>query len=63
MEVQFESSLDEEILDDPLSEFRAPSMETTFVSEILSAYETEEGIVVALVGGKKPVSVLNGKLC
>ena len=47
IEVQLESSLGEETLDDPLSEFRTPSMETTFVSEIPSACEMEEGIVVA----------------
>ena len=45
--MQLESSLGEETLDDPLSEFRTPSMETTFVSEIPSACEMEEGIVVA----------------
>ena len=47
IQVQLESSLGEETLDDPLSEFRTPSMETTFVSEIPSACEMEEGIVVA----------------
>ena len=34
IEVQLELSLGEETLDDPLSEFRTSSMETTFVSEI-----------------------------
>ena len=61
IEVQLESSLGEETLDDPLSEFRTPSMETTFVSEIPSACEMEEGIVVAPGEGKKPVSILNDK--
>ena len=37
IEVQLESLLDEETLDDPLFEFRTRSMETTFVSEIPSA--------------------------
>ena len=46
IEVQLESSLGEETLDDPLSEFRTQSMETTFVSEIPSASEMEEGIVI-----------------
>ena len=41
IEVQLESSLGEEAVDDPLSEFRTPSMETTFVSEIPSACEME----------------------
>ena len=63
IEVQLESSLGEETLDDPLSEFRTPSMETTFVSEIPSACEMEEGIVVAPGEGKKPVSILNDKFC
>ena len=61
--MQLESSLGEETLDDPLSEFRTPSMETTFVSEIPSACEMEEGIVVAPGEGKKPVSILNDKFC
>ena len=61
IEVQLESSLGEETLDDPLSEFRTPSMETTFVSEIPSAREMDEG--VAPGEGKKPVSILNDKFC
>ena len=61
--MKFVSSLGEETLDDPLAEFRAPSMKTTFVSEIPSAYEIEEGIVDAPGEGKKPVCILNGKFC
>ena len=41
IEVQLESSLGEEILDDPLYEFRTPSMETTFVSEIPSDFKMD----------------------
>ena len=63
IEVQLESSLGEETLDDPLSEFITPSMETTFVLEILSACEMEEGIVAAPGEGKKPVSIRNDKFC
>ena len=63
IEVQLESSLGEETLDDPLSEFRTPSMETTFVSEIPSACEIEEGIVVAPGEGKKAICILNDKFC
>ena len=63
IEVQLDSSLGEEVLDDPLSKFRIPSMETTFVSEIPSACDIEEGIAVAPVEGKKPVSILNDKFC
>ena len=63
IEVQLESSLGEETLDDHLSEFRTPSMETTFASEIPPACEMEEGILVAPGEGKKPVSILNDKFC
>ena len=63
IEVQLDSSLGEKILDDPLSKFRISSMETTFVSEIPSACDIEEGIAVAPVEGKKPVSILNDKFC
>ena len=63
IEVQLDWSLGEEVLDDPLSKFRIPSMETTFVSEIPSACDIEEGIAVAPVEGKKPVSILNDKFC
>ena len=61
--MQLESSLGEEALDDLLSEFRTPSVETTFVSEILSACEMEESIVFAPVEGKKTVSIFNDKFC
>ena len=44
-------------------EFRTPSMKTTLVSEIPSACEMEEGIVVAPGEGKKPLSILNDKFC
>ena len=63
IEVQLESSLDEETLDDPLSEFRTRSMEITFVSEIPSARNIEKSLVVAQGEGKKPVSILNNKFC
>ena len=63
IEVQLESSVGEETLDDTLSEFRTSSMESTFVSEIPSAREMEEGIVVAPGEAKKPVSVLKDKFC
>ena len=63
IEVQLESSLGEKTLDDSLPKFRTPSMETIFVSEILSACEVKEGIVLAPGEGKKPVSILNDKLC
>ena len=46
-----------------MSEFRTSSLKTTFVSEIPSAFEIEEGIVVAPGEGKKPVSIPNDKFC
>ena len=58
VEMQLESSLGEEKLHDPFSEFRTPSVETTCVSEIPSACEMDEGIVVAPGQGKKPVFIL-----
>ena len=63
MEVQLESSLGEETLDDPLSRFRTLSMETTFASEKPSACEMEEGVIFAPGEGRKPVSILNDKFC
>ena len=60
-EMQLESPLGKETLDVPLSKFRTPSMEITFVSEKQSACEVEEGIVVAPGEGKKPVSILHDK--
>ena len=59
VEMQLESSLGEETLYDPLSEVRTPSMETNFLSELPSACEMEEGIVVAPGEGKKPAFILN----
>ena len=61
--MQLESSLGEETLGNPLSEFKTPSMETTFVSEIPSVCEMEEGIVLTPGEGKKPVSIPNDKFC
>ena len=46
-----------------MSEFSTPSIETTFVPEIPSACEMEEGIAVAPGEGKKPVCILNDKFC
>ena len=46
-----------------MSEIRAPSVETTIISEILSACELEQEIVIVLGGGKLPISVLSDKFC
>ena len=61
--MQLESSLGEETLDDPLSEFKTPSMGNTFFSEIPSTCEMEVGIIAAPGEGKKAVSILNDKFC
>ena len=44
-----------------MSELRTTSMATTFVSEIPSDCEIEEGIGFASAEGKKPVSIFNDK--
>ena len=63
IEVQLESSLAEETLYDPFSEFRTASMETTLFRKIPSACEMEEGIFVAPYEEKKSVFILNDKFC
>ena len=45
-------------LDDPLAQFKSVSDETTFTSEIPTATDTEEAIVVAPGECKQPVSLL-----
>ena len=55
-------STNEEIYEDPLSNFRAPSVETTIISEVLSDCELEQEII-APGKGKEPISVLNEKFC
>ena len=44
-------------------EFRAPLVEIKIISEIPSAYELEQEIVIAPGEGKQPASVLNDKSC
>ena len=60
-DVKIELSTGEEIKEDPLSEFRAPSVETRIISEIPSACELEQETHIALGEGKQPASVLSDK--
>ena len=63
VEVEVELSTNEEIYEDPLSKFRAPSVETTIISEVPSNCELEQEITVAPGEGKQPILVLNDKFC
>ena len=63
VEVEVELSTNEEIYEDPLSKFRAPSVETTIISEVPSNCELEQEITIALGEGKQPILVLNDKFC
>ena len=49
--------------DNPLTEFRTSSNETTVISEILTAAEVQEAFIVAPNEGKKPLSVLSDNFC
>ena len=49
--------------DNPLTEFRTSSNETTVISEILTAAEVQKAFIVAPSEGKKPVSVLSDNFC
>ena len=50
-------------LDDPLAQFKSVSDETTFISEIPTATDIEEAIVVAPGEEKQPVSLLGDEFC
>ena len=63
IEVEVELSFNEEIYEDPLSKFRAPFVEATFISEVPSNCELEQEITIAPVERKQPISVLNEKFC
>ena len=63
IEVEVELSTNEEIYEDPLSKFSAPSVETTIISEVPSNCELEQEITVAPGEGKQPILVLNDKFC
>ena len=59
IEVEVELSTNEEIYEDPLSNFRAPSVETTIISEVPSNCELEQEITIASGEGKQPISALS----
>ena len=65
VEVEVELSTNEEIYEDPLSNFRAPSAETTIISQVPSNCncELEQEITITPGKGKQPISVLNDKFC
>ena len=63
IEVEVELSTNEEIYEDPLSKFIAPSVETTILSEVLSKCELEQEITIAPGDRKQAISVLNDKFC
>ena len=49
--------------ENPLAQFQTPSAETTTTTEIPKLDELEEGIVIALGEGKKPLSILHDDYC
>ena len=53
----------EEIYEDPLSKFRAPSVEATIISEVPSNCKLEQEIAIAPVEGKQPISGFYEKFC
>ena len=50
-------------LDDPMAQFKSVSDETTFLSEIPTATDIEEAIVIKQGGRKQPVSLLGDDFC
>ena len=63
IEVEVDLSTNQEIYKDPLSNFRAPSVKTTIISEVPPNFELEQEIIIAPGEGKQPISVLNEKFC
>ena len=63
VEAEVELSTNEEIYEDPLSKFRAPSVKTTIISEVPSNCKLEQEITVAPGEAKQPILVLNDKFC
>ena len=54
---------EEDGLDNPLAQVKSVSDETTFISEIPTATDIEETIVLAPSEGKQPVSLLGDEFC
>ena len=63
IEVEVELSTNEEIYEDLLSRFRAPSVKATIISDLPSNCELEQERTTAPGKGKQPISVLNYKFC
>ena len=63
IEVEVELSTNEEIYEDLLSKFGAPSVETTIILEVPSNCKLEKEITIAPSEGKQPILVLNDKFC
>ena len=63
IEVEVELSTNEEIYENPLSKFRALSVETTSISEVPSNCKLEQETTIAPGEGKQPISILNDKFC
>ena len=63
IEVEVKLSTNKEIDEDPLSKFRALSVETTIISKAPSNFELEQEITIAPREGKQPVLVLNDNFC
>ena len=63
IEVEVELSINEEIYEDLLSKFGAPSVETTIILEVPSNCKLEQEITIAPSEGKQPILVLNDKFC
>ena len=63
IEVEVELSTNEEIYEDLLSKFGAPSVETTIILEVPSNCKLEQEITIAPSEGKQPILVLNDKFC
>ena len=61
IEAEVQLSTNEEIYEDPLSKFTAPSVETTIISEVPSNRKLEKEITIAPGKGKQPISVLIDK--
>ena len=62
IEVEVELSTNDEIYEDALFQFRAPSVKTAIIFQVPSNCEVEQQTTIGLGEGKQTVSVLNEKL-
>ena len=58
-----DESANEDIYENPLSKFRAPSVEATIISEVPSNCELEQEIAISPGEKKQQILVLNDKFC